>query len=149
MACTTKPFHDPWSRDIEGKCRPRSINFITTFFWLLRNWKICSKSRSQKCVEKGQGRVGGRGLGGGVSSRCFDILSPKFHTQSAFRKAVLRIKERKEACLKQGDISHLLWWIDTYHKITSIHGKTFVRAVFFNFLLTWRMMAFSPDFCLN
>ena len=60
-------------------------------------------------MEKGQGRVGGRGLGGGVSSRCFDVLSPKFHTQSAFRKAVLRIIERKEACLKQGAISHLLW----------------------------------------
>lgn len=121
---TTKPFQNTWSHDTEGKCRPRGITFITTCFLFRRNQKICSQSRSQKCVEKGWGRF----LPGGSST--------KFHTPSALKKGVLRITEQKEH-VQNRELSHLLQGLDTYYKITARHRKAFFRAVFLIF--------FSPE----
>lgn len=47
-----------------------------------------------KCVEKGQGVE--------ISSRCYDILSPKFYPQSTFRKGDLKSIERKCSLILKG-----------------------------------------------
>ena len=87
-----------------------------------------------------------KGLGGGeISSRCFDILSPKFHTQSAIRKGVLRIIERKGTFSKRsslifcGDLSPIT-------KQLQPTEKPFV-GLFFKFLSHLKNLGtFSPDF---